>query len=159
MRQELQTILTLVPKLTPAECAQVASAMKAAGVLGPVKAVADEGTSDELWVLQSITKWMQDRAFDLSGIEQLKKTAGYKSFREKVPPVVSYIRRIGKDRNTQRAFLNIGIELLHEDLITITIAATSRTMMLHSHRIPAVLNRAFPGYLQAGLMHMILRKR
>jgi hypothetical protein len=161
MRNELKAILDMIPRLTTEELSQISAALKAVAAIGAIKDVvaAPITHTDELWVLQSITLKMQSTAVDMTGVDQLKNSKGYPSFARKVPAVVRYIRKVGTDRNTQRAFLNIGVELLLEDLKQIGLAPTSRTLMAHTHRIPAVLARAFPGYLEAGLMHVVLRRR
>jgi hypothetical protein len=39
------------------------------------------------------------------------------------------------------------------------VAVSARTLMSHIHRLPAVINKSFPGYAQAGHLGKIIGKR
>lgn len=154
----IKTVLDTLPLLTGAELAQVRAALGAlssiGGERGPV--LNTDVTSDDMWVLGAIADYMRDKGIDATSVPLLRRQRSYSAFRDKVPAITQYLKPAG-DRNTQRALLTIGIELLYEDLQKLGLAITSRSMMAHVHRIPGMINRAFPGYASQGFLSMIIR--
>jgi hypothetical protein len=59
----------------------------------------------------------------------------------------------------QRAILSIAIRLLHQDLAEMKVAISPSTLARNLHRIPAVLDKAYPGYARFGALASILRAR
>jgi hypothetical protein len=103
-----------------------------------------------------IVDYMRSAQIDLSGVPQLTSGKHYDAYKSKLEPLHKYLKR-GGDRTAQRALLRLGIGLLHHDLVEMRLAVSSRLMMAHIHRIPGVINRMFPGYAEAGFLHMIIR--
>lgn len=156
MSSNVETILQLIPSLTSEEVARVRSALDMSSQLGG-KVRHEPIASDDLYVLDTIARFMQERGLDMSGREQLARGRDYSAFKIKVPALFGYLKQAG-DRNAQRALLTIGIELLYDDLTKIGLAVTSRSLMAHTHRITGVINRMFPGYAQAGFIKLILKR-
>jgi hypothetical protein len=108
------------------------------------------------WVLMGICDYMRSAQIDLSGVNQLTSGKHYETFRSKCIALHHYLKRCG-NKVQQRAVLRLGIGLLHHDLENMGLAVSSRLMMAHIHRLPGIINKSFPGYAEAGLIHMIIR--
>lgn len=99
-----------------------------------------------------------------SGVEHtmpiaLRNTNYYKPFVDKCPAVLEFFggtTQARRSRIIMVALLQTGLRLLYEDLLRMDVAVSSRTMMQHIHRVPAVINAAFPGYAEAGLLRRIV---
>ncbi len=157
MRNELRKAIDATKGLTTDELGVLRTHISAMLALGPSSAdrVLTASEMDD-WVLVGITDYMRSNQLDLSGIQQLTSGKHYDTYKTKLPPVQNYLRNAG-NKTAQRALLRLGIGLLHHDMVQLGWAVSSRLMMAHIHRLPAVINRAFPGYAQAGLLHMIIR--
>ena len=78
-------------------------------------------------------------------------------FAAKAAAVTDYLDRAAvRNRVEQAAVLAIGVELLYNEMTRQGLAVSSRTLLNHAHRIPAVLNAAFPGYAQGGVLGWIV---
>lgn len=82
-----------------------------------------------------------------------------KAFEDKIPAIASYLGSSDLTKLQRRAILFVGVQLLYDNLCEMGIAVTSRTLMSHIHRLPACLNRAFPGYAKMGHLRFIVRKK
>lgn len=157
---DIETILRIIPTLNSRDRARIRERLDVSNSLGLTKAArsdaVEETTSDDIWILDAIVKYMQDMGLDLSGADQMRGGAHYSKFKAKVPAIVAFVKPVG-NKTQQRAAVKIGVELLVQELMKIGLAVTSRSLMNHAHRIPSMINRAFPGYVQAGLLSMIVR--
>ena len=103
-------------------------------------------------------QFLSSTGLEYSSSVMLRKVSQYQVFSSKAKDVFRFMR--GVDSRTQRrAFLALAVELLYDDLTSMDISVSARTMMSHVHRIPAVVNRSFPNYSRAGLLGMIVRTR
>lgn len=129
--------------------------------LGPGKADAAgtilTASNHDDWVLMGITDYMRSKQLDPSGVAQLTAGKHYQTYKKKLPAFHVWIARAGT-KTQQRALLRVGAELLHENLEAMGFPVSSRTMIANIHRLPSVINQQFPGYAQAGLFTMIIRK-
>lgn len=121
-----------------------------------------------LEMLDCIVEVMQSKGADETPRSMLEKSnafAAYRAkFRDNVDPgdrygsLTRYFDRVMKaNRVRRRALMRLAAGLLYENLIAMDVAVSSRTMMSHVHRIPAVLNRNFPGYAANGMLHLVVR--
>lgn len=157
MRDELRKAINATKGLTTEELALLRTHISAMIALGPSSAdtiLTASGHDD--WVLMGICDYMRSNQLDLAGVQQLTSGKHYDTYKEKLPSLHRYLKSAG-NKNVQRALLRLGIGLLHFDLVAIGLAVSSRLLMAHIHRVPGVINRAFPGYAQAGLLSMIIR--
>lgn len=154
----IKTVLDIIPTLSSAELSKVTAAIGAANAIGNKRGptLTTDLSSDDMWMLGAVADYMRDRGIDATSVSLLRGQRGYRAFAAKVPAIAKFLKPCGA-RVKQRALLHVGIELLFADLQKIGLAATSRLVMAHAHRIPAVINRAFPGYAQQGLLHLIIR--
>jgi hypothetical protein len=110
-------------------------------------------------ILDAIASFMQGRGLEFTSASTLVRSPQYRAFAQKIPAVMKYLEQVTTVQIEQRAIAAIAVELLYENLVEMGVAVTSRTVMSHVHRIPSILNRAFPGYAQCGMLHMIVRGR
>lgn len=61
-------------------------------------------------------------------------------------------------RVSERGLIRLTVQLLIEDLMRMGVAVSPGTLMRMIDRAPAVLDKAFPGYAAAGLLHLVVRK-
>ena len=127
---------------------------------------ADEFANFTLGVIVEV---MQSKGADTTHAGMLVKTQQWPPFRAKfhddarpgdrVGSLTTFFDRVVKrNRVAQHALMRISIGLLYEDLVQMNIAVSSRAVMAHIHRIPSVLNKAFPGYASAGLLPLVVRE-
>ena len=153
-------IVKLLPRLSRE---QLHAVMARAGALssmpGPQPGNSDD--CDESLALECICAMMKSKGMEFATPVLLRKSPVFNSFKtEKVPAVMAYLGRAGFTRNETRAMMQIGLELLMADLGRMGLMISGRALMSHFHRIPSLLNHAFPGYAEAGLLIQVLcRKR
>lgn len=56
------------------------------------------------------------------------------------------------------ALTRVGVNELIDGMLEMGWPVSAVTIMSNIHRIPAVLNQAFPGYAAAGLLHLVVRE-
>jgi hypothetical protein len=112
---------------------------------------------DAVLVLEAIAGVLGGVGVEHCSVTMLQKSPQYSSFARKIPVLMQYMNGLNT-RNEKRAFLCEAVRLLYEDLCGMNIAVSARTVMAHAHRIPAVVNKAFPGYAQGGFLAMVVRK-
>lgn len=168
MSAEFETIASLLLKLDVGELAEVrarcgilsqaggaprstASAARASAMPGELS------ESDEELVLGEIVGHMYSEGIEYSSMKMLRGMNNYRSFVTKVGPVMIYFRRITNNKVKLRALIRMSIRMLYRDLAKMNVSASTRTMMNHWHRIPAVINANFPGYAKAGLLSLLIR--
>jgi hypothetical protein len=157
MRDELRKAIIATKGLTSEELGELRSHIAALLSLGPSSADGIlSATNHDDWVLMGIADYMRSNQLDLAGVAQLTSGKHYDTFKTKLPGLHAYLKKSG-NKTQQRAILKLGIGLLHHDLANIGLAVSSRLIMSHIHRLPGVINRAFPGYAQAGRLHMLFR--
>jgi hypothetical protein len=116
---------------------------------------ADESDID--LVLSEIAALLRDQGVEFASVPMLKRVTNFKSFAEKVPATMKFFRGVTTNRTKLRALIRISISLLYKDLIKMNMAATTRTLMSHWHRVPAVMDKNFPGYARAGHLGLLFQ--
>jgi hypothetical protein len=155
MAMGVQDILKAFAELPLAERERFITQTKA---LQAIKPVTDDTTPDDTMVAGCIYDVLKDSGTELFGIAALKKHAGWRAFSSKVPHIMKFIRKAGSERQIHRATLRLGISLLYHELTRAGYPATGFTMMAHIHRVPSMLERAFPGYAASGLLGKIFKR-
>jgi hypothetical protein len=113
---------------------------------------------EALLLLDVIVEFLASRGLELNRVAMLRRVSQYQVFADKAGDVFRFMR--GVESRTQRhAFLLLAVELLYDDLADMGISVSARTMMSHVHRIPAVVNRSFPFYAEAGMLGKIVGAR
>lgn len=153
---DLQTVLKLLPKLTSEELGQVRVAMGALGAAGPAYVKPGIRAEDDAsWLLSIVRDVFPDQPIP---VHVLRKSRIYPSFAQKLPAVMTWIKHALERRVEQQALLNVALTLMRHDLAaqgTITVSPT--LIMSNIHMLPATIDRHFPGYVESGLIGLVLR--
>ena len=113
---------------------------------------------DETMVLRTICKLLSQSGMEFSHPWLLRRAFVFKSFQAKLPGVSKYIDQAKCTRAERLAVMTIGVQLLIRDMQEKNLPVASRQLMAHVHRIPEVINKAFPLYAPNGLLRMIVRQ-
>lgn len=148
----LERILPFLSDLTDIEVSKLRARLSAFASLGTPKMEA----SDEDLVLEALCEYLSSKGIEYAYPALLKKTPQYRSFSRKSDSILRFLQT--KVKIEQRALLALGMDLLYKNLCDIGIAVSARTMMMHIHRMPACLNRSFPGYAANGMLAFIVRR-
>ena len=107
-----------------------------------------DGKSDfGIRVLQAICDVMTKNNVEVCNIHTLRKSSAFVQSKDKIKDLGTYFEQIDKTRLVQDAILHQAIDLLYHDLVQWKgVAISSHLVLKQIHRIPATLNKAFPGY-------------
>lgn len=151
---DLKTILRDLPKLKPAERERVRVCL--ASLKSNIVPLTAEPDDDCDQVLNAIVATLKKSGVEFVSVPRLRNSQGYRAFTEKVNEVMVYISKATTNKVQQRAILQLGVELLYRNLLELKLPATAYLLMAQIHRLPAVLNRAFPGYAESGLLFWVV---
>jgi len=154
----LQSIIAELPRLSEAERGQLLQAIKALGSVSPVETSLASDTDQEM-ILSCISQVMQEEAGEYPFWHMLRQAAKSAAFRAKVGPLMQFIRSVSPQRTVQRGVLVSGYRLLFKHMHSRGYVVSARTLLAHTHRLPSVLNQAYPNYARAGMLHWIVRGR
>lgn len=131
--------------------------------IGGARNVAADAKSEDIAVelLHAFSRVLIGRNLDYTKPGTMQRVQAFASYRAKLvnDGVADWLNAVVKKNRVARAgLLTLLANLLCDDLIEKGRPVHARAMMLHAHRIPSVLNRAFPGYAQFGMLHLIIRK-
>jgi hypothetical protein len=151
----LQSIIALLPKLSLDELEQLRQRCSALISLSS-GAILQDQSSDAHWVIGCVVQHNRSHGRDLTPVATLQKNPGT-GFHKSLPALLQYLEQgAGKQRLHKQALLMLGLELLSQNLEEIRIPVTSRILLRYLPRLPSVINRAFPGYWQSGLLPWVL---
>lgn len=90
---------------------------------------------------------------------QFTRSPSYVKFVQRVPVVVRWLdeHAVGLTQVQRYHLLDCGISLLCRDLSRRGTKPSVRLVVHCLGDLPSVLDRAFPGYAEAGLLHMVVR--
>lgn len=155
-------IVNELPRLTSDECRRLSERLKAMNSLAPAWGGATAGGARESSAVDEVLEAIVHTVLHASGEKVapsvLRRAADGQALRTKSADLSEFLSKHAPDRTHRRALLRIGFRLLHSDLARAGMTVTSRTLAACCHQIPAVLDRAFPGYAQSGLLCMIVAK-
>lgn len=149
---DVKEIIASLPRLSPEERSQVAAAAKALASNAPLKAGKGE------FVLQCIVATAEMQGLELRPPESLRRSTSYVGFTDKAVKLETWLANAVDDRTAQRALLMLGLRLLVENIRDMNLNVGSSMLMRHIHRLPAVMDRHFPGYYEAGVLGMIVKR-
>lgn len=165
MSTALGRINQLLPQLDSEELQQLSGRIKSLASLGSDGgrrvALNDDETppnDDEMFVLSAIADTMARLGADNSTAPMLRNSRDIGAFRRKLPSLLRYLQGV-ETRQSRFALLQLAVRLLHDEISGMERTVTSRTIMAHIHRIPAAVNRHFPGYASAGMLGALIRFR
>lgn len=117
-------------------------------------------TTDERMAADVICRSMDAMAAGKLHLAQLQRHNGWKAFAEKVPLVFQFVRDGGCSQRIELlTMLNLGVRFLYLDLVRGGYSATPYTIMAQFHRVPAMINKQFPGYAKCKLLGMIVHSK
>jgi hypothetical protein len=124
-----------------------------------------QNKSDDLseLCLQAIVAVMQERGADFTNVPQLMRNrSAYASFQKNFEGdrcLGEWLNRMIKHNRVKMiALVRIGCHLLADDMMNWRNSVVNSTSLMYNFNcIPAALNQAFPGYAQAGLLHLVIR--
>jgi len=149
----LKTVLRLLPTLQPDELQAVSGRLAALGQLSGASV-------HTAFVLEAIVDQLASLGVDKTTVPLLSKPTDkeFVTFRSHVPSLMSFVRKTIRNRTGQRALLQLGVRLLYENLTKMDIPVSGRTVRRHVHRLPSVLNQAFPNYSRSGILGMVVSR-
>lgn len=114
--------------------------------------------SDEELCCQVILEIIALRGIGRISVSQLRATSGYNQFGKKVVLVMKFIREAipGVRLHEQRVLLHLGVRMLCDNMNHLHVPITYGQVLRWFHRIPALINRAFPGYAACGLLGLVI---
>lgn len=111
-----------------------------------------------LRVLQAICDVLKKNNVETPSVATLKKSSAYVAAKDKFNDLSVFFEARSKSKLVQDQILRTAIELLYFDLVQWQgIAISSHTLLRQIHRIPATLNRHFPGYASEGLLIKLVK--
>jgi hypothetical protein len=151
-------IIAAIPKLSPADLAEVSNAIKANQSLSGF-VVQPDLISD--WVLSGLVGFMvREGVLPSRGAYQdIKRRNAYKAYLSKLPALMCFLNELktkaslAKKHEPQLSFL--CAKALATYLREMGIFSVS-TMLSQCDRIPEGLDRAYPGYAAAGLFRFVI---
>ena len=155
MPSDLQKILGMLPSLSVTDLDLLSVHVKALRQLpsnGRNETIADNSLDD---VVNTICRTLESCGSGYVNATVLSRRST-PSIRENIAQLDKYIDKVSKEKNYRTAFLSIAVRLLYEDLLRMGIPVSGRTIMMHLHRIPGIINTNFPGYAENGLLDKIV---
>lgn len=166
MSSRVQRVLAELPHLTRDELEQVRSHIGLLRNLGPSEVDTtrtaeskNDGDRQADLTLSAIAQAMRDAGVEYIAPHALRRGSNFPAFRDKMPALFQYLTLVGSEQVQQLALLRVGIQLLYDNLTAMNIAVSGRTIMQHIHRIPAVINQAYPGYASGGLLKLVVGRK
>lgn len=108
------------------------------------------------WIMMGLAAYMRDVGMPPVSVEHMMDSPQYALFKKKCVAVEKYLSRVG-DKNAQRALLRAGLTTMHKRMSVLRISISYLTFMGWIHRLPGCINREFPGYMESGLLTLIIR--
>lgn len=159
----MDKIVELLPSLSASERAELTTRLKLFGLddpnqLGlPLEIRKPVDADDPTFVAESLISYMWSAGHEFPELPILRRHRVYPAFRDvKVPPMMQFVREHAKCRIHQQQLIRIGYKQLFAQLAQQQLAPSSITLLNHTHRLPAAINAAFPGYAEAGLLARVL---
>ena len=111
-------------------------------------------------VLQALCTVLRKNNVETPSVTTLRKSVAYVNSREKLQDLQTFFEKTSPSKMVQDRILRMAIELLYNDLLQWQgVAISSHTLLKQIHRIPATLNRHFPGYAASGMLVKIVGKQ
>lgn len=182
MPNAYKRVMALLPELTEAEQHKLKGAITALIGVSPdaakrsakkdQKNTADDTFADSL--LDSIATVLRNLGVERPSVRRMKQWKEYSSFKDKAEGLRPWLSKGPSEAVARAAFMQIAVRLLYDDLrnngvpvrydqehdflVRAPLVVGSREIMIFIDRMPAVVDRSFPGYLQAGLLSKVVRR-
>lgn len=145
-----------LPSLTATQCSDVITRLKLC-----LQATKQPSGKQEFAdrVLQAICSVMIKNKVECPSVISLRKSSAYAiaSKNQKFYNLSIFFDSISKSKLVQDQILKEAIGLLYYDMLQWDIAVSAHTVLKQIHRIPSVLNRAFPGYATSNVLTKLVK--
>jgi len=112
---------------------------------------------DSLMLIEVISDVLASRGFRIPSTI-LRKSAAFGYMQKKTKRLFQFLNQSNFNRSEMRLLIRIGVKLLASNLEEIGVPVGGVTLMRHIHRMPSVINHAFPGYAASGALYMLVRR-
>jgi hypothetical protein len=157
MSSDLREIVDRLPHLSAGELDQLFERIKALRQMGG-NGNGHAKSDDSDVILDTIIRVMQSNGLTCPYLKQLRQRRNYTSFKEKVPALMDYLKKVSTNRLEQSVILDLGVGLLYHDIKHWSIPMTDSLIMNNIHRIPAIMDVHFPGYARSGMLKMLVKR-
>lgn len=102
---------------------------------------------EDSWVLQCLSRAMEIHGLGFPSIRRLQASESYRFFKdEDVPALVKYLDGAGVKKRHYRALITKGFSCMIKEYQELGWRITAKLLFENVETLPAVLDRAFPGY-------------
>lgn len=109
-------------------------------------------------VLNAVADVLRKKHVDAPSVNLMRKSAAYAVSKEKAVALSNFIALCSHSKLVQDRILRLGLSLLYDDMLQWqNVTVSPHTLLQQIHRIPATLNRHFPGYAAAGLLIKVVK--
>lgn len=155
----IEQILRALPSLSKTDLSEINSRIKALKSLtGNITKEETSTYGEEAWVLSLVIEQFKAMGVGYTNIVFLQKPPYYKSFCEKIPPLLEYLSKSNLTKAEKSLIIREGVELLYLELAKVNKVVTEHTVMLYFHRIVGVLQKNFPDYGLCGFLKFIVQR-
>lgn len=151
-----RTLAASLPELTHTQLSDLLSRAKLLSSVAPTVVTGKQDFG--VRVTDAICDVLRKQGVETVSSSTLRKSSAYASSREKMKDLNVFLEKASSQRIIQDAILREAVKLLYFDLLNWQgIAISSHTLLQQIHRIPATLQRHYPGYAASGLLIKILK--
>lgn len=152
---ELDDVLTALRGMGATDLAEVEK--RVAFLRRTSEPTRNEGLDFARYVVDIIIEVLREQALPLPRTTaNLASRSDWQAFSDKAQVIERYLLRSGLDRQGRVVVLKMGVRLLTKRLMAEGRQVSFNILLANAHRIPVMLNREFPGYAQAGLLHVLI---
>ena len=145
-----------LPNLTSSQASDVCNRVK---ILKFASAKEFNGKQEVISrTLQVICDVMNKKGVDCPSVRVLERSSALAASRDKLSNLSRFLDSISKSKLVQNSILSIAVECLYIDLLNWGVPVSAHTVLQQIHRIPAVLNKSFPGYAASGVLHKLVKE-
>lgn len=118
----------------------------------------DDGFSFARLVVEVIVEVLKEHAIPLPRTTaNLSSRSDWQAFTDKIRVIERYLARSKRlNRTGKLAVLKLGVVYLMDRLAKEGRQVSFSVLLANVHRVPVLLNREFPGYAQAGVLHVLV---
>lgn len=162
----MSELLRQVQNATREEKLEIYGALKAffslRGEANPLKNLPSSvvaSSNDEALYLSAICEELKDRGCDYSSPDMLRKHKHYPTWaRDKIHGLDAFFAREQFSRVQKLSILAFGIGAIVANLRHHRIPVTGGNILMNYHKLPALIDRQFPGYSERKLLRWIFRE-
>lgn len=156
----LENIKEQLKDLTADELEQVAQHVQllrtVSGKPGAMPRPSVTSTDAHDYLLDAICTTCRDLGIDMRDLHAARHSPRYSQFRARAPILAGFLRSFCTTRVQQQAIVRIALSHWHEEGRNVMGKMNLHIVMSNPDRIAEAIDVAFPGYVQAGLMKVVV---